>query len=280
MSYNFKDNLLNASYNQEYELALQEWRYVSSEKREEQDRVCICSRKVKNVHNMFNIKTAKFIPIGFHCFKKFSINKIKISNNILQNICVSFFEKGEYINFDIEEQLKIYMKQFVESFVNTTSKKLVELLVEFKEIISNYKIKDIKHNDIISKIEQELERRDNERIKLKREDKLKNEEYIKEIEKLKKEHREEIERLDLERRNHEEIEKNEKENRKLEEKEKKINIILKTRNISRQTYDDEQERKKQITKEKRENAKIQKINEVFYSKIRDNNRIRNTIGDK
>ena len=274
MTYRFKDNLLKASYSKEYELALQEWRHVSNEEREEIDRECICSRKVKNVHNMFNIKTAKIILIGSRCFEKFSMKKIKIPNNTLQNICKTFCEKGEYLcDFDIEEQLKIYMKQFIESFVNTTSKKLLELLDELKEIISDYKITDIKH--IILKIEQEIERRDNERIK--REERERRDIERRNKEELERLYCEEIERLDVERKNREEIEKNEKKNRKLEEKEKKINIILKTRNIDRQTYDDEQERIKQITKEKRENAKIQKINEAFYSKIRDNNHIRNTI---
>ncbi|MEI7616016.1 MAG: hypothetical protein WCJ54_04815, partial [Actinomycetota bacterium] len=148
----FKSNLLDASYSSNYDIALQEWKEVIIEKRKEIDRVCICTRKIKNVHYMFNSENGKMIQIGFTCFEKFSMKKIKISNNTVQNVCLNFISNSEYISdFDIEEQLKIYMKQFIESLSNLTDEKLFELLNDLEEIKSKYEI-----NSIILKLNQEI----------------------------------------------------------------------------------------------------------------------------
>jgi hypothetical protein len=64
MAYRFKSNLLDASYSSNYDIALQEWKEVTIEKRDERDRVCICTHKIKNVHHMVNSENGKMIQIG------------------------------------------------------------------------------------------------------------------------------------------------------------------------------------------------------------------------
>ena len=280
MTYKFKSNLLDASYSSNYDIALQEWKEVKIEKREEIDRVCICTRKIKNVHHMFNSENGNMIQIGFTCFEKFSMKKIKISNNTVQNVCLNFLSNSEYISdFDIEEQLKIYMKQFIESLSNLTDKKLFELLNDLEEIKSKYEI-----NSIILKLNQEIQRR--KEIERETRERREERERLEKIEKREeierreeREKREERERREKrERETHEEVERLEERKRREErerrkrikeiERAEKINLILQSRCIDMETYNNEQKRKKEDMREKRKIQAIQKIKEKFNFMVR------------
>lgn len=94
--YNFDNNLLNASYSKELDIAKKEWKFICEEKRNITDGLCICQRKVKHVIYMYNIKTRKTICVGSICHKKFNMENSKV-NDILSNIFKNFLEKGEYI---------------------------------------------------------------------------------------------------------------------------------------------------------------------------------------
>ncbi|MEI7670398.1 MAG: hypothetical protein WCJ33_09985 [Pseudomonadota bacterium] len=88
---------VKASYNKEYELALQEWHLISSEKREDTDRVCTCSRKVKNVNNMFNIKSdeVKSLQCGADHKKEYGTNGYDDTSHWCSKAYREFAKMGE-----------------------------------------------------------------------------------------------------------------------------------------------------------------------------------------
>jgi len=126
--YNFDANLISASYNKELTHSKKEWVFIYEEKRDKQDGVCICQRKVKNIIYMYNIKTKKTIIVGSACHKKFNMESSKVDKFLL-NILKPHLEKGEYLLID---NIITYSKSIQEQLIKTIQNK-------FDDIINNYK---------------------------------------------------------------------------------------------------------------------------------------------
>jgi hypothetical protein len=145
--YKFNTNLLKASYSQELENAIKEWNIICDEKRNINDGICICQRKVKNVIYLYNIKTKNTIIVGSACYKKFNMKNEKLSNKILSEILRNSIIKGEYTNIDniitycseVQEQLLTYINT---EYTNNISniEKLKELSIVIKDLIHQYNL--------------------------------------------------------------------------------------------------------------------------------------------
>ena len=94
-THKFNDHLLNLSENKEIEKAIKEWQFVTKEKYEKLNRICVCQHKIKNVIYLFNILTRHTIAIGSTCFKKFNVTITDI-NPIIKKVLDTLREKGEY----------------------------------------------------------------------------------------------------------------------------------------------------------------------------------------
>ena len=62
--FNFKENLLKASNDENIDIAIKEWLILAEERRTELDRVCICQHRLKNVTHLINIKNGNIIMVG------------------------------------------------------------------------------------------------------------------------------------------------------------------------------------------------------------------------
>jgi hypothetical protein len=90
-TYNFNTNLLKASEGKDIESVIKQWEIIYEEKREHQDGLCICQKKVKNIIYMYNINTTNTIIVGSSCRKKFNMENNKISNKILKVLFTPFY---------------------------------------------------------------------------------------------------------------------------------------------------------------------------------------------
>lgn len=125
--FRFDTNLLNASHSNELENAKKEWKFVLEEKRDTQDGLCICQRRVKKVIFMYNVKTKLTIMVGSTCHKKFNMSSNKI-NKFLSNMLNNSLLKGEYslINNIIK-------------YSNSVEEELIKSFqFEYEKIISSY----------------------------------------------------------------------------------------------------------------------------------------------
>ena len=191
--YKFNTNLLKASKSINLEDAKKEWKIIYEEKREENDGLCICQRKVKNIIYMYNIQTQNTIIVGTVCCKKFEMNKDKLSNTILYNLLKNNLIKGEYTNINniitycnsVKEQLIQHIQEEFETIINnynqsknfwdnteyqenwnkisfSNDKKLKELSININELIQQYNLDYLK--DIYLNIKNKLNEM-NEEIK-------------------------------------------------------------------------------------------------------------------
>jgi hypothetical protein len=132
--YKFDINLLKASFSQIIENAKKEWNIIYEEKRENNDGLCICQRKVKNIIYMYNIITKNTIIVGSTCCKKFNMSNNILNNKILTNILKNSLTKGEYTNIDniitycqsVEEQLLNYFQTNFEKIIENIEKNTLE----------------------------------------------------------------------------------------------------------------------------------------------------------
>ena len=145
--FNFNNNLIKASYSKDLIQAKKEWFILNEEKRDEQDGLCICQRKVKNIVYMFNPKTNLTIIVGMQCKKKFQLNNSYLQNHILKNILISNLSKGEYEIIDniikysknIEDELIKFFQNKIENS-NNNLKTLLSIKNEINEIIDTYSL--------------------------------------------------------------------------------------------------------------------------------------------
>ena len=164
--YKFNTNLLKASQSINLEDAKKEWKIIYEEKREENDGLCICQRKVKNIIYMYNIKTQNTIIVGTVCCKKFEMNKDKLSNTILYNLLKTNLIKGEYTNINnivtycnsVNEQLIQHIQEEFETIINNynqskegLNKNLTELLNIIIDLIQQYNLEYLQDIYIIIK---------------------------------------------------------------------------------------------------------------------------------
>ena len=220
--FNFKENLLKASNDENIDIAIKEWLFLAEERRTELDRVCICQHKLKNVTYLLNIKKGSIIIVGSTCLEKFEQLNLKkseknnnILNNILKNVMKSIEQiKGEYSKIDVLKQLEIYINNYIE-FISERSTNDLNKTIEDLENINKIYNTDVKKyteiiNNEINKRRFEKERMETERLKIK-------EEYERmETERLKI--KEEYERIETERLKI----KDEKERKETERTEKEI----------------------------------------------------------
>jgi len=113
----FKDNLVEASYSKVYEEAIQEWRLIMEETREEQDGHCICNHKIKIMSYMYNLRSKNTIQVGTVCRKKFKMPDKPVSE-ALRDILSRNLSSGQYevindiiqYSDSVEEQLIGYFQ--------------------------------------------------------------------------------------------------------------------------------------------------------------------------
>ena len=125
-TYNYNTNLLKASEGKDIESVIKQWEIIYEEKREHQDGLCICQKKVKNIIYMYNINTTNTIIVGSSCRKKFNMENNKISNKILKVLFKNNLIKGEYVNIDniitycnsVQEQLLHHIQKEFECLFN------------------------------------------------------------------------------------------------------------------------------------------------------------------
>lgn len=156
--YNFDKNLIKASYKKDLYGAKREWEKICKETRENQDGLCICQRKVKNIIYMYNPKTKLTIIVGSTCAKKFELNDApQLPNNILKKILSKSLEKGNYEIIDniikysnnIEDEIIKYYNDkiiyfeniYFEKKNNYSSQNLIKINNEIKDLIDTYSLK-------------------------------------------------------------------------------------------------------------------------------------------
>lgn len=127
--YKFDTNLKSASCNKELEHAKKEWKVICKEKRDKQDGLCICQRKIKNIIYMYNLKTKKTIIVGLKCHEKFNMENSKV-NTILSTLLNNHIEKGEYLNIN---NIITYCKSIEEQLLKYIQDELTNLVINFHE---------------------------------------------------------------------------------------------------------------------------------------------------
>ena len=217
--FNFKENLLKTSNDENIDIAIKEWLILAEERRTELDRVCICQHRLKNVTHLINIKNGSIIMVGSTCLEKFEQLNLKKSeknnNNILKNVMKSIEQiKGEYSKIDVLKQLEIYINNYIEFIFERSTNDLNKTIEDLENINKIYNTDVKKYTEIINneikKRRFEKERMETERLKIK-------EEYERmETERLKI--KEEYERIETERLKI----KDEKERKETERTEKEI----------------------------------------------------------
>jgi len=231
--YNFENNLLKLSLNQDINYALLEWDYIYNDICNEKSGLCICQHKIKNIYFMYNKLTNNMINVGSNCYKKFGFKKNKkINNPIFYNVIKNIFQKGEY---EIINDLNNYVNKVEELFIKYITNeyniiinkypikldKLEELLNNIDNLINEYNIQYLTSifNEIkekINKLKKEtLEKLEKERLEKLEKERLERERL--ERERLEKE-RLERERLEKERLEKERLEKERLERDKLNNK--------------------------------------------------------------
>ena len=220
--YKFNSNLIKASESKDIKEAKNEWQLIWEEKREDDDRQCICQRKVKNVIYMYNIKTKNTIIVGKVCSKKFEMNCCGISNPLLKNILKSKLTKGEYTNIDniltycqsVQEQLLNYFNEKYESIkksiddknnynlfnINYYKQKIHELFIDINELLEKYNLEYLeeiktKINKLCKKVmDYEYEYYKNKKLEEENEIKRKKDQEEREIKRKKDQEEREIKR--------------------------------------------------------------------------------------
>jgi len=159
--YRFEENLLKLSYNKNFDVATTEWKKIQEEKRDEQDRLCICQRKVKNVIYMFNVITKHTIAVGTTCYDgKLKPSDDKIKNKLLNSILKKSIEKGEYVMInDIVAYSNSIENQLILLFEKKRNRtELEDLINDVHDLIHNYGF--ISLHDVYVKLKTQLEELD------------------------------------------------------------------------------------------------------------------------
>lgn len=182
--YKFELNLLKASVSQIIDNAKKEWNIIYEEKRENNDGLCICQRKVKNVIYMYNLNTKNTIIVGSTCCKKFNMSNDILNNKILINILKKSLIKGEYTIIDniitycqsVEDQLLNHFQIKFEEIIEKNIPKedgysssyrccqdLESLSNDINELIQSYNLNylDNIYNLITTKLNKLVEERNN-----------------------------------------------------------------------------------------------------------------------
>ena len=118
-AYKFKHNLLKVSENQNFDDAVQEWKFIDCADLEFGEVQCICQHSIAKVNYLYNIKTRYTIAVGKDCFKKFHMKKQPLGNTALCELFKRCWgvNKGEYKSIsDIEEYCRLVQAYVVEAF--------------------------------------------------------------------------------------------------------------------------------------------------------------------
>jgi len=175
--YNFETNVVKASRNKEFKIAIREWVYICETTRDTCDVQCICeNRTLKHILYYYNIYTKKFIGCGGKCADKFnevnpnkcSIKLQTIFNEILMRCKYESINNIDLYCTTIQAQVVEYFKTKSEEYEKYSNfDKLEELSTDIKELIDEYQMDILKpiYDDIIDKLHKEREKKRQKREK-------------------------------------------------------------------------------------------------------------------
>ena len=118
-AYKFKHNLLKVSENQNFEDAVQEWKFVDCADLEFGEVQCICQHSIAKVNYLYNIKTQYTIAVGKDCFIKFRLKNQTLEDATLHDLLKRCLreKKGEYKTIaDMEEYCRMVQAFVIEAF--------------------------------------------------------------------------------------------------------------------------------------------------------------------
>ena len=285
LEYKFNENLLELSQNKtDIKEAINEWYKLSfgknkiikaiNETKDECSK-CICSHIIYKSIKLYNINTGHMILSGKGCYKHFKFNienKIKCPNKLkeyINEINLGYDEITSPIDYSNNIKNKINEMLEIQFDMIQKKKSIKEQIDGYEELLDgmNFLVNTLKFNSLVNfmnSIKQEI-------------DILKKEEE----ERINKKEEEEKERIEKEKREAEEKERIEKEaeEKKRIEKEAEEKERIEKEAEEKERIEKESEEKKHIEKEKREAEEIERIKmgeELIY-KYHNNNSYKEQI---